>query len=312
VTEDPFVAHRSLLFTVAYEMLGSAADALGAESFGAARSAVAALKEADGGRAALVLGDWPAPEPAPAAGLPGGARWALELVEAPPRLRGAMIAMLSGVAVVSDLAEALDLVAARPQLRAVTLDGDLVGAGWVSGGSDRKLSTLEVTSEIDKASGGLAAAEAQVAQLSAALSGALTEQAARRDAAEQALAALNESDAAISTMYEQLGRLGQDARAAEEEWARLLQQREELEAGRSQTVDEVTELETRLRNAQETQQVHAADPSPAAARQQIAAAAENARAVEVEALLAVRTAEERANAVRGRADSLRRAATAER
>jgi DNA-directed RNA polymerase specialized sigma24 family protein len=27
VIEDPFVAHRSLLFTVAYEMLGSAADA---------------------------------------------------------------------------------------------------------------------------------------------------------------------------------------------------------------------------------------------------------------------------------------------
>ena len=27
VTEDPFVAHRGLLFTVSYEMLGSAADA---------------------------------------------------------------------------------------------------------------------------------------------------------------------------------------------------------------------------------------------------------------------------------------------
>ena len=27
VTEDPFVPHRGLLFTVAYEMLGSAADA---------------------------------------------------------------------------------------------------------------------------------------------------------------------------------------------------------------------------------------------------------------------------------------------
>lgn len=27
MTENPFVAHRSLLFTVAYEMLGSAADA---------------------------------------------------------------------------------------------------------------------------------------------------------------------------------------------------------------------------------------------------------------------------------------------
>jgi len=27
MTDDPFVIHRSLLFTVAYEMLGSAADA---------------------------------------------------------------------------------------------------------------------------------------------------------------------------------------------------------------------------------------------------------------------------------------------
>ncbi|SPM27466.1 Chromosome segregation ATPase, partial [Mycobacterium terramassiliense] len=290
-------------------VLGSAADALAAESFGAARSAVAALKQADAGRAALVLGDWPAEQPGPAVPLPDGAVWALDLVEAPARLRGAMTAMLSGVAVVNALGDALDLVAARPQLRAVTLDGDLVGAGWVSGGSDRKLSTLELTSEIDKAGAELAAAEAQVAQLTAALSGALTEQTSRQDSAEQALAALNESDTAISAMYEQLGRLGQEARAAEEEWNGLLRQRAELETGRAQTVDEVTELETRLRNAQETQHVQAAEPVD---RHQIAAAAENARGVEVEARLAVRTAEERANAVRGRAESLRRAAAAER
>ena len=49
-----------------------------------------------------------------------------------------MTAMLSGVAVVGSLTEAMDLVAARPRLRAVTRDGDLVGAGWVSGGSDRQ------------------------------------------------------------------------------------------------------------------------------------------------------------------------------
>jgi chromosome segregation protein len=303
---------RSGYETALAAVLGSAADALGVESFGAARSAVAALKEADGGRAALVLGDWPAEQPASAAALPGGALWALDLVEAPHRLRGAMIAMLSGVAVVSDLGQALDLVAARPQLRAVTIDGDLVGAGWVSGGSDRKPSTLELTSEIEKARSALAVAEAQVAQLTAALSGALTEQTARQDSAEQALAALNESDTAISAMYEQLGRLGQEARTAEAEWNRLLHQREELETGRAQTVEEVTELETRLRNAQETQHLQVAEPSHAEVRQQIAAAAESARGVEVEARLAVRTAEERANAVRGRADSLRRAAAAER
>lgn len=289
-------------------VLGAAADAVAADSFGAARSAVTALKQADGGRAAIVLGDWPE-DAAPQGMLPDGARWALDLIEAPPRLRGAMTAMLSGVAVVADLAAALDLVAGQPKLRAVTLDGDLVGAGWVSGGSDRKPSTLEITSEIEKARAELAAAEAQASQLSAALSGALSEQAARQDAAEQALAALNESDAAISAIYEQLGRLGQDARTAEQEWRRLLHQREELEAGRAQTLEELGELETRLRNAEQTQPESATEPVE---RQQIAAAAEAARAAEVEARLAVRTAEERANAVRGRADSLRRAAAAER
>src|SRR6202012_2096610 len=41
--------------TAVAAVLGSAADALGAESVGAARSAVAALKNADAGRAALIL-----------------------------------------------------------------------------------------------------------------------------------------------------------------------------------------------------------------------------------------------------------------
>jgi chromosome segregation protein len=292
-------------------VLGAAADALAADSFSAAASAVTALKQADGGRAAIVLSDWPAaddPAAAPAPALPDGARWALDLVEAPARLRGAMVAMLSGVAVVGNLSEAMDLVAARPRLRAVTLEGDLVGVGWVSGGSDRKPSTLEITSEIAKARTELAAAETQASQLGAALSGALSEQTARQDSAEQALAALNESDAAISAIYEQLGRLGQDARTAKEEWRRLLCQRDELEAGRAETLAELGDLETRLRNVEQTQHV-TAEPVD---RQQIAAAAEAARGVEVEARLAVRTAEERANAVRGRADSLRRAAGAER
>lgn len=290
-------------------VLGSAADALAAENAGAARTALNALKSADGGRAAIVLGDWPLSPPVEQTGLPDGAQWALELIEAPDRLRGAMTAMLSSVVVVPDLPAALDLVAARPGVRAVTVDGDLVGAGWVSGGSDRKPSMLEINSEIDKARGELAGAETQVGQLSAALSGALAEQAARQDATEQALAALNESDAAIAATHERLGRLGQEARAAETEWRRRLRERDELESGRAQAVTELSEIEARLRNAEQDQPTAAAEPVD---REQIAAAAEAARSVEVEARLAVRTAEERANAVRGKADSLRRAAAAER
>ena len=58
-------------------VLGAAADAVAAESFGAARSAVAALKASDGGRAAIVLGDWPdagATVDAPAGGCAVGDR----------------------------------------------------------------------------------------------------------------------------------------------------------------------------------------------------------------------------------------------
>ena len=87
-------------------------------------------------------------------------------------------------------------------------------------------------------------------------------------------------------------------------------QRDELEAGRQQTVTELGELETRLQQRAGGADAPAAEEP--AERARFAAAADAARTAEVEARLAVRTAEERANAVRGRADSLRRAAAAER
>ncbi len=290
-------------------VLGPAADAVAADDCAAARAAVAALKAADGGRAAIVLGDWPVSDPRTATGLPDGARWALDLVEVPARLHGAVTALLAHVVVVDDLSRALEVVTVNPGLRAATADGDLVGQGWVDGGSGRKPSILEITSEIDKARAELAVAERRSAELTAALAGAAAERATRQDAAEHALAALNESDAAISAIYETLGRLGQDLRTAEEEWRRKTAQRTELEVGRQQTVTELGELETRLHNAQQTPTAGAEEPAD---RARFISAADAARTAEVEARLTVRTAEERANAVRGQADSLHRAAAAER
>jgi chromosome segregation protein len=290
-------------------VLGTAADAVAADSTGAAQDAVRSLKESDGGRAAIVLGDWPIRSHSRELPRPDGVLWAVELIEAPARLEGAMTAMLSDVVVVEDLSVALQVVQEHPVLRAVTVDGDLVGNGWVSGGSDRKPSTLEIASEIDKATRELKAAETKTAELTAALAGAVLEQVNRQTAAEHALAALNESDAAISSLYDHLGRLGQQARSAEKEWQKQLSQRVQLESSRSQTVDELSEIESRLRAAQEST-VEAVD-SPVD-RELMQAEAEAARAVEIDARLTVRTAEERANAVRGRADSLRRKAVAER
>ncbi|MFD4366519.1 chromosome segregation protein SMC [Rhodococcus sp. NPDC058521] len=292
--------------------LGPAADAVIAESLDAAKGAVVALKSGDGGRASLLIGTSGGPDTVPA---PANSRWASDVVEAPTELRPGLAALLRGVVVVDDVDQAVAVTTADPGLHAVTKDGDLLGAGWMTGGSDRQPSTLEVQAAIDDSSKDLAHAERRAEELSAALSGAREEQVARQESAEQSLAALNESDAAMSAIYEKLGRLGQAARAAHAESDRLAQQRERAESGRGDTLTELAELEERLRLAEQEsggEDDYAASANTGSDREMAAAALSEARAVEVDARLAVRTAEERAESVRGKADSLRRAARAER
>src|SRR5699024_10596352 len=127
-----------------------------------------------------------------------GARWLREVVECPADLRGGVDGLLARTVVVDDLPTALGVCAARPDLRAVTRGGDLAGACWVVGGSHRAPSTLEIQAAIDTSRAGLEQAERRSEELAAALAGALAEQAERAEHVEQTLAALNESDAAMS------------------------------------------------------------------------------------------------------------------
>ncbi|WP_174183919.1 chromosome segregation protein SMC [Nocardia barduliensis] len=298
--------------------LGPLADAVAADTGESAHAAIQALKDADGGRAAVVFGTAGTERPQPGA-LPGGARWLVEVVECPETVRGAITALTAGIAVADDLPAARALVAARPDLRVVTRDGDLAGNGWLLGGSDRAPSQLEIQADIDAAAAELVAAQRRAEELEAALSGALEEQADRKGAVDQALLALHESDQALVAIYERLGRLGQTARTAHADSERLLGQRDDAEASREEALASLAELEDRLRHAELEQSEVDADGTGAAgtesagrAREEAAAALAEARAMEVEARLAVRTAEERAESVRGKADSLRRAARAER
>lgn len=298
--------------------LGPLADAVAADTGESAHAAIQALKDADGGRAAVVFGTASAERPQQGA-LPGGARWLVDVVECPDTVRGAIAALTVGIVVADDLPAARALVAARPDLRVVTRDGDLAGNGWLLGGSDRAPSQLEIQADIDAAEAELVAAQRRAEELEAALSGALEEQADRKDAVDQALLALHESDQALVAIYERLARLGQTARTAHAESERLLGQRDDAEASREEALASLAELEDRLRHAELEQSEDDADGAGAAgtesagrAREEAAAALAEARAMEVEARLAVRTAEERAESVRGKADSLRRAARAER
>ncbi|WP_029893039.1 chromosome segregation protein SMC [Nocardia brasiliensis] len=297
--------------------LGPLADAVAADTGESAHAAIRALKEADGGRAALVFGadDGHRPHPGP---LPGAARWLSDVVECPDSVRAAIMALTAGIAVADDLAAARAVIAARPDVRVVTRDGDLTGTGWLLGGSDRAPSQLEIQADIDTAKADLVAAQRRAEELEAALSGALAEQADRKDAVDQALLALHESDQSLVAIYDRLGRLGHAARTAQADNDRLLAQRAETEASREESLTSLAELEDRLRNAELEQTEIDSDGSAAGTetagreREEAAAALAEARSMEVEARLAVRTAEERAESVRGKADSLRRAARAER
>ncbi|MEO9220402.1 MAG: chromosome segregation protein SMC, partial [Mycobacteriaceae bacterium] len=289
--------------------LGPAADAVVVDGPAAVVPALAALKDGDGGRAGIVVARATPGVGEQGAGAPGGdVRWASDLVDCTADLRAAVTALLFGV-VVADLERAAELVAGDPSLRVVTVDGDLIGAGWAVGGSDRAPSTLEVQAAVDQATAALVDAEQRVTELAATLAGARTEEADRREVAEQTLAALNESDAGLAAVAERLGRLGQIVRAAGNEVQRITRQREELEVDRAERLLVLADSEQRLANAE----VGPGDREPTTderdgARAELA----TRRAVEVEAQLALRTAEERNAAVQGRAEALRRSAQTER
>ncbi|MGH3842249.1 MAG: chromosome segregation protein SMC, partial [Pseudonocardiaceae bacterium] len=290
--------------------LGAAADALAVSDLDVAAVALSLLREQDAGRAGLLVGGAPATvERSTWPELPAGARWAMDLIHPPAPLSAALHRLLERTAVVDDLAAARALVAALPTVRAVTVDGDVFGADWAHGGSGRSQSVIEVQGAIDDGQARLAELETRIEQLAAELDGASAEETDRTEDVDNTLAALHESDAQLAAVAEQLARLGQAARSASGEAERLRQQRDEMEDRRAGALTSLEELEERLRLAQDEPTDSELDTSE---RDEAVAALATARGEEVEARLALRTAEERAHAVTGRAESLRRSAQAER
>ncbi|HEX4189670.1 MAG TPA: chromosome segregation protein SMC [Marmoricola sp.] len=287
--------------------LGGAADAVAVSDVDSAISAIAHLKADDLGRAGILLGGaavddtaWP--------GLATGAVYAMDVVECPAELRPALSRLLFKVAVVDDLEAARALVADAPDVTAVTLDGDVLGVHFAAGGSTSQPSLIEVQAAVDDATESLTRAGHELDRLTFALSALETEreEAARR--VDVALAKLHESDAALAAVAEELGQYGSQARSAKAEASRLEQAITTAQESHAKDQAGLVEFEERLAAAED-----APDEEPdTAAREQLAEAARAARASEMESRLALRTAEERARALRGRADSLVASAQAER
>ena len=287
--------------------LGSAADAVAVSDSDAAIGAIGHLRGEDLGRAGLLLGgapaqdrDWP--------GLPGEASYAVDAVECPDDLRGALNRLLFKVAVVDDLTAARSLVADLPDVTAVTRDGDLLGAHFAAGGSSAQPSLIEIQAAVDEATAALREAVASSERLGFEISRLESERREAQRRVDVALAKLHESDATLAAVAEELGQHGSRSRAARGEAERLAKAISEAEEARDQNLAGLVELEARLSSAED-----APDAEPdTTMREQLDDAARIARQAEMDARLALRTSEERARALQGRADGLVRAAKAER
>ncbi len=170
-------------------------------------------------------------------------------------------------------------------------------------------SALDVQAAVDEAVAARDGVEEELARLRPALEGARAEEAARLADLNAAREARTAAERRAGAAAAQLGRLEQAARSAGAEAERLRARRDAVEAKRSDALLALEAAEQRLAVAED----EPVDDEPdTGIRDAAADALAGARATEVEARLALRTAEERARAIAGRAESLRRQASAER
>lgn len=288
---------------------GHAADAVAVTDVNAAITAFEHLKTEDLGRAGLLLAGAPGSDRSSWPELPGGVRYAVDVVECGAELRPAVDRVLRKIAVVDDLAAARDLVRQHADLTAVTRDGDVLSAHFAAGGSSSQPSLIEVQAAVDEAEQKLAEANHACERLKFAQTELADRHAQAKREVEITLAKLHESDAAMAAVAEELGQLSSTAKGARGEADRLAAAIRQAEEARDADLSGLADLEQRLELASDEAEI---DEPDSAERDRLGEEARLARAAEMESRLALRTLEERVRALAGRADALRRAAENER
>jgi len=302
--------------------LGWAGEALVLDSFAQAAAGLDWLREHEQGQVALIIADGAddasGTTSPPMDTLPHGATWATDVVTATlDSVIAALRHHLRGVVLVTTTEQAHEFVQADTSRDcvAVTADGDVYGATWARGGSSTGPSAIEIESALEQARSARDVATADVERAGFELAGHTETHARATTAAQRALDELHQSDASMAAVAEQLGQLGSSLSGAHAErdrtQASIAKAVTSIEVGQG----ELRELEQRLARAHEDAQASSDTQQPCAAagelvdtRAELAEAAARARTAETEARLTLRTGEERANALSGRAQSLEAAA----
>jgi chromosome segregation protein len=290
--------------------LGSAADAIAVASTDAAENAVRMLRRDDAGRAALVVvgqnssdqSQWPT--------LSSGQRYAVDLISCDPELRSSLSGILQRVVVTNSLEEARQVVNGNQSLRAVTRDGDVVGHGFVQGGSQGTQSLVEIQAAIDEARVKLEASAYRVDRAKFAVVGATQAQEAALVLVSNSLERLHESDASMAAIAVQLGSLQSVVRSATGEADRVAAAIASASKAREDDLRSVQELEVRY-SAAENDQISDSELSEEN-RESLVKTLEEVRQAELNVRLTVRTGEERVRALGTQAEQLEHSANLER
>jgi len=282
--------------------LGQLADAIVVQDISAAITALSTLRSEDLGQADVLVHHNQGLSGTP---LPNG------LISITSHIRSNsvndLIADLLGKTVVTETAmQAADVLRNNPEVTVVTRDGDLFTKSRARGGSKSTNSLIEVKALIEKLRGELQTITNECDRLKFAINSATQEIQTKQSAFDIALSKLNESDARIAAITEQLAVAGQHMKSASAEVERLNAAIAETSAAKSRDEGELQSAQSQL-----TQSGEIANPDHAQA-DALREGVSVLRTTEVEARLAVRTSEERLSSLAARIKALEEAAVAER
>ena len=285
--------------------LGPLADSVVVSDVSSAVSALTMLKRESGGQSELLVVDGDSGFTPSNRSIPNGFTSLASLVSS-SEVSGAISSLLSGFVAVEDLAEAESALRADPSVIAITREGDVLSSIRVRGGSSAQSSAIEISALIDKTDKELQEVTNNCDRIKFELVRATETLASRKNIFDLALAKLNESDAKISGLAEQMAVAGQNVKNAQSEVERILVS---LTEANSQRESDEADLNAAISQFES----HQAPANPDLTHlEDLRSKVSAARSAEVEARLNLRTLEERVTALVARADALEAAAQNER
>lgn len=214
--------------------------------------------------------------------------------------------LLANTVVADNATEAESIIGSNPELTVVTRDGDVFTQSRARGGSKSSSSLIEIHAMIEELTRKVSEVSHVCQRLRFEISTTETQLAQRQSEFDIALSKLNESDARIAALTEQLAVAGQHAKSARAEVERLNSAIHEAGAAKARDESELAIAQEQMHHLGDVE-----EPSHSRA-EEIRAEVSLSRTSEVEARLSLRTSEERVESLGARAKALEEAANAER